>query len=296
VQDVPKTGPQTTIRSAPALYWLGLGACGVAPVLGAFHDPLCELSSGVAHTERCSNSPAAASRCECSCDGVWHGSALPDTPTPAYRPAAPAGGEIAPAVENELLESLAELILQGIAEPGDGWAIALESVSDTLSKNIVDAANKLSRHDGQKLRRRLKHVHWLCELCAEILRAGSLAQDAKAQLVDSITALIMEGAGAWSNSRAARVVVKALVKGQIDALTTITNVDQMVLVLRLVGIASCPAIERHPKVYDLCVQPLLHALTKSLILRWLLTRSNEFGMSESQRQSVEDAADEALVS
>lgn len=254
----------------------------------------------MSHTRFCAESSAPANRCKCSCDGDWHGSAAPGAaPPPAGRQPAPVGEQIAPSVETELLDLIADLVRQGIAEPDNAWAIVLTSVSTKLSDNIEAAVSdeRLEPADARKLRRSLKKVHWLCELCAAVLTLDSLAQDVKTKLIDRITALIMEGVGgAWRDSRAAHAVVKTLVKAQIEALTSIANEAQMRLVVRLVGLASCPALERHPEIYELCVRPLLKAATNSFILRWLTARSQDFGMSDSQRQTLEEAADEALVS
>jgi hypothetical protein len=250
----------------------------------------------MAHTSRCSN--ARTARCNCSCNGEFHGGSTSlariASISKVVNPAGSSGlrstdarsWEKRHAVMIRAKTELESWLATAAASPPDSASAVTEQtvgmISDEVARAIVDALNRSGYHwtDAD---------HVVCAFLAAAAHAMQKVQDQLEQAVALIVADILAARPGGRRPEISALLAKVAAQAAVNALLKLSAVrqfDDLLRATRILAIMTCPAPEQHRAVVLYCLNPLetdilsdaiRQELMASLPRKWMTRRVGSTG-------------------
>jgi hypothetical protein len=195
----------------------------------------------VAHTGSCAN--ANSTRCRCSCGGRLHGDGQAGTSFSYIQP----GRSTRIVHSDDTAQRLAVEVFGRLIESHGNLAAA-------ASDCIVDMVGEAFGVKGRK-RRRLRRNHTVCRILVEIVKALDYIGKQPPRMIGRAVAAAWpsdEPTVAALAGKAAEIVAAAIYKA-----VTGGQLDVIIYNCRVLAIATCPDMDRHHEVAEVCAGPLL---------------------------------------
>lgn len=198
---------------------------------------------------------------------------------------------------------LAAKLCQVAIEDGLELDAVFSSIINPVLGSLLDAArdNSLTPRQASMIKAMLLEGHVFCVLCVLILELDAAVGEQLDALRDHVLSALVDavfGSGPTGYlSPAARVIViRALTAGVnrgLAAVKAASGPDTAIQSVQLVGLITCPDLEKHPKdaVYTMCLKPLAAAFLSEEISKWIENRFQGRLSAAVGRAAREDEAE-----
>jgi hypothetical protein len=201
----------------------------------------------VAHTGSCANSNS--NRCRCSCGGTLHGGGRAGTSFSYIQ----GPHDVFPGRSTRIVHS--DDTAQRLAVEIFGRLIESHgNLPAAASDCIVDMVGEAFGVKGRK-RRRLRANHTVCRILVEIVKALDYIGKQPPRMIGRAVAAAWpsdEPTVAALAGKAAEIVAAAIYKAATGG-----QLDVIIYDCRVLAIVTCPDMDRHHEVAEVCAGPLL---------------------------------------
>jgi hypothetical protein len=250
------------------------------------------------HVFTCANSVLThPSKCRCSCEQALHGvphtergraffraddqrGIYANTIVVGYRRAMEAAEppHRMVAVTDYLASKFTEEAIEAHLDPRD----LLTDVATAAFSAVLDRVGEVSDSDARRVKAALRNDHIYCAIAVLLLKAADAAKAVRDDLRDAAVEGILDSVFGPSEHRTVGPVGRAIVAGAIKAgfdagmkaLDAATGASRWLIVIRLLGLLTCPNVDTHPNddVTTHCVLPLTTAFLTDTFAAWVRAR------------------------
>lgn len=214
----------------------------------------------MAHTSRCEKSTTDPRKCRCSCGGSHHGGAAYYSYGSAVSgngtglntrtrqpPRHTSPGDMTVTVQHAVTE-----IIDWLAENPTS-AEQATAIADLIAGQVVDA---LKKHGQAISRQELEANHFLCSLLAAFAEAIERFKQALDRVPDAVISMITGKSNQLSlNAVAIRIAVRSSWR-LIMQLPIFSHIDNLLRIVRIAAVSTCPDPDKHEEVLRNCLYPL----------------------------------------